>query len=122
MTRWSETMKTGMRSAAALAALAILFTGVGCQPPPNSGGPINAGPVAPSGTPAPAPAPPPPTPKTSDEATNLPVTLPVLDALFYDESFKAELKSKAHLTDEEIQKVRTIAHDATSKLREADED
>lgn len=49
---------------------------------------------------------------------NLPVTLPVLDAMFADETFAAELKSKLSLTDEQIEKLRQTAREATAALGE----
>lgn len=62
--------------------------------------------------------------KTDANRTNvnyLPVTMPVLDALFYeDESFKTELKDKLKLTDEQIAQLQKIARDETSKLKEND--
>ena len=54
------------------------------------------------------------------EALNLPVTLPVLDAMFADEKFGAELKSKLGLTDEQIGKLRETAREATANLNEAE--
>ncbi|MBD0371471.1 MAG: L,D-transpeptidase family protein [Pyrinomonadaceae bacterium] len=49
----------------------------------------------------------------------LPVTLPVLDALFYeDEAFKAALKERLKLTDEQIAQLQKIAREETSKLNE----
>jgi lipoprotein-anchoring transpeptidase ErfK/SrfK len=49
----------------------------------------------------------------------LPVTLPVLDALFYeDESFKAALKERLKLTDEQIAQLQKIAREETAKLNE----
>ncbi|HEX8173759.1 MAG TPA: L,D-transpeptidase family protein [Pyrinomonadaceae bacterium] len=49
----------------------------------------------------------------------LPVTLPVLDALFYeDEAFKAALKERLKLTDEQIAQLQKIARDETAKLNE----
>jgi hypothetical protein len=52
----------------------------------------------------------------------LPVTLPVLDAFFADETFAAELKTKLQLTDEQVGRLRTMAREETSKLRETDAD
>jgi lipoprotein-anchoring transpeptidase ErfK/SrfK len=52
-------------------------------------------------------------------SSSLPVTLPVLDALFYeDETFKAALKDRLKLTDEQIAQLQKIARDETSKLNE----
>ncbi|HKS27712.1 MAG TPA: L,D-transpeptidase [Pyrinomonadaceae bacterium] len=49
----------------------------------------------------------------------LPVTLPVLDALFYeDEAFKAALKERLKLTDEQIAELQKIAREETAKLNE----
>jgi len=48
----------------------------------------------------------------------MPVTLPVLDAMFSDESFAADLKSKLQLTDEQIDKLKTASSQAVSNLRE----
>jgi lipoprotein-anchoring transpeptidase ErfK/SrfK len=59
-----------------------------------------------------------PTPKTA--SVKLPVTLPVLDAMFYDENFIAELKSKINLTDEEIDKLKTASDEAVKNLGEND--
>ena len=58
----------------------------------------------------------PPTSETS--AANLPVTLPVLDAMFADESFAGELKSRLSLTDEQIEKLRTASREAVANLNE----
>jgi lipoprotein-anchoring transpeptidase ErfK/SrfK len=59
--------------------------------------------------------------KTIDAAPNTqPVTLPLLDAFFAQENFAAELKAKLQLRDEQVNKLRTIARQETSKLRESD--
>lgn len=67
-----------------------------------------------------AQAPPPPvaesTPPTATEA--VPITLPVLDALFANESFKTELKSKLLLSDEQITTLRKISSEEVTKLRQ----
>ncbi|MDT5061818.1 MAG: L,D-transpeptidase ErfK/SrfK [Acidobacteriota bacterium] len=65
-----------------------------------------------------------PTPQTikasaSDE-NQLPVTLPVLDAFFADETFAPSLKSKLQLTDEQVESLRKVAREETSKLRETE--
>jgi lipoprotein-anchoring transpeptidase ErfK/SrfK len=49
--------------------------------------------------------------------TEVPITLPVLDALFANEAFKMELKSKLQLTDEQINALRKVSSDEVSKLR-----
>ncbi len=50
---------------------------------------------------------------------SVPITLPVLDALFADEAFKAELKSKLQLTDDQINALRKISGQAVTKLHES---
>jgi lipoprotein-anchoring transpeptidase ErfK/SrfK len=47
-----------------------------------------------------------------------PVTFPVLDAFFADESFAAELKNKLGLNDDQIRRLRNAAREKTAKLRE----
>ena len=61
-----------------------------------------------------APQPPP--------AASMPVTLPLVDAMFTDEAFAAELKSQLQLTDEQVQKVQDAARDAVLGLSEEAED
>jgi lipoprotein-anchoring transpeptidase ErfK/SrfK len=58
----------------------------------------------------------------ASDADSTPVTLPVLDAFFADESFSAELKSKLQLTDDQIERLRKVAREETAKLRETDSD
>lgn len=53
------------------------------------------------------------------EAANLPVTLPVLDAMFSDAEFAADLKSKLNLTDEQIEKLKTVASQSVNDLDDA---
>src|SRR5882724_8721874 len=90
------------------AAFALVATGCTTQPSGNS----NSVSVAPSPTASPSPS---PSPNT--EARTVAVTLPVLDALFSDEAFKGELKSKVQLTDAQISSLRTIASDEVARLR-----
>jgi lipoprotein-anchoring transpeptidase ErfK/SrfK len=74
---------------------------------------------APLASPAtPAVSPSPATVENKTTAVNLPVTLPVLDAMFADENFASELKTKLNLTDEQIEKLRQTARDATNALEE----
>ena len=47
-----------------------------------------------------------------------PFTLPVLDALFYEEGFEDLLRSQLSLTDEQITKLKTAAQEATADLSE----
>lgn len=52
--------------------------------------------------------------------SKMPVTLPVLDAMFSDENFAGELKSKIQLSDEQIVNLKKISHDAVLNLKEND--
>jgi lipoprotein-anchoring transpeptidase ErfK/SrfK len=56
-----------------------------------------------------------PSPVARDTA---PVTLPVLDALFSDEAFKQELKTKLELTDVQVAQLQKISGDEVARLRE----
>ncbi len=60
-------------------------------------------------------------PTAKKNTVKLPVTLPVLDAMFYDEGFTDELKSKIGLTDEEIEKLKKSSGEAVANLGESDE-
>jgi lipoprotein-anchoring transpeptidase ErfK/SrfK len=57
---------------------------------------------------------------TTNGASDQPVTLAVLDALFADESFARDLKSKLQLTDEQIAQLRKAAGEERASLRESD--
>ncbi len=57
-----------------------------------------------------------------ESQAKMPVTLPVLDAMFSDESFAGELKSKIQLTDEEIQNLKNFSREAVSNLSETTAD
>src|SRR5215813_4029961 len=59
-----------------------------------------------------------PTPNLA-AATAVPITLPVLDALFADQTFKADLKSKLQLTDEQISALQKVSSDEVASLRRA---
>lgn len=105
----------------AFVAVLILIAGAGCET--ESSNTTNNKPApaantnATSATPAPAPAP----PNAANAAPNTQlVTLPVLDAFFAQENFAAELKAKLQLTDEQVNKLRNIARQETSRLRESD--
>ena len=67
---------------------------------------------------SPQPATPAASPSRMTEAEAVPITLPVLDALFADESFTSELKSKLQLSDQQIARLRKIAGDEVLRLRE----
>src|SRR5438067_1058784 len=59
----------------------------------------------------------PPAAPSPTTAEPVPITLPVLDALLTDEGFRADLKSKLQLTDEQISALRKLSSDEVAKLR-----
>ncbi|HZG53534.1 MAG TPA: L,D-transpeptidase [Pyrinomonadaceae bacterium] len=107
-------MKRVWRVAGGVMCMFALFIFAGCQAAPVSNGNTSA--VA---TPSPAAS---ATPATTGNAgaNNLPVTLPVLDAMFAEEKFAADLKSELQLTDEQIERLRKVAREETGSLRETE--
>lgn len=101
------------------ALLTASLAAVGCVSNNPSVNTTNTNPSAANTQPAPANAniavtqPPP----LSENTT---ITLPVIDAMFADESFSGELKSKAGLTDDQVVKLQQTARDAVLKLDESD--
>ncbi len=57
-------------------------------------------------------------PPVEKHNVELPVTLPVLDALFNDETFSKELTDKVQLSAEQITKLKELAHQSVEKLTE----
>jgi lipoprotein-anchoring transpeptidase ErfK/SrfK len=55
-------------------------------------------------------------PENKQASLSMPVTLPVLDAMFSDEQFAAELKSKLQLTDDQINQLKQVSGDAVRNL------
>lgn len=55
---------------------------------------------------------------TGKTVPNMRVTLPLLDALFYEEGFEADLKSQLQLTDKSVQQLKTISRQAVEELSE----
>ncbi|HKR02664.1 MAG TPA: L,D-transpeptidase family protein [Pyrinomonadaceae bacterium] len=109
-------MSNFLRAALVIACLTIALGGCVNQPANvANNSPVNNASPTPQATPATAQA------NAADESA-LPVTLPVLDAFFADDSFAGELKSRLQLTDEQVAKLRTMAREETSKLRETDAD
>ncbi len=102
-------MRRLAQSLALIFVSAFTFSGPGCT----------TGPVSNSNTTTPVTAPSPsPTIAEKTETASLPVTLPVLNALFSDQAFKTELKSKVQLTDEQIGNLQKSAADEIARLRQ----
>jgi len=59
-----------------------------------------------------------PSPAASATSSTQSLTLPVLDAFFADESFAGTLKTRLQLTDEQVTKLKDLAHSETAKLNE----
>jgi lipoprotein-anchoring transpeptidase ErfK/SrfK len=59
-----------------------------------------------------------PSPAATAESSKQSLTLPVLDAFFADESFAEKLKSRLQLTDEQVTKLKGLAHSETATLNE----
>ena len=115
-----EVLKTTWKSPLAPALALVLLAASGCMTtaPTNT-----AAPTTPANTSAPPAAPVVnATPATGGASTttaaNLPVTLPVLDAMFADEAFAGELKSKLQLTDEQVEGLRKVASEERANLDE----
>jgi len=104
--------------------VALIVAASGCTTTTTTNAPTNAANAnatsATNATPAASPS------ATATPTTNaagggeaeLPLTLPVLDAMFADSSFAGALKSKLQLTTEQVESLRKIAREATSKLSE----
>jgi lipoprotein-anchoring transpeptidase ErfK/SrfK len=116
-------MTTTQRASATAAALSffISLSFAGCQTAPVSNAPtanananaanVNAANVNAANTNA-----------VAGDANSQPVTLAVLDALLADEAFARDLKSKAQLTDEQIEALRKAAKDERASLSESNAD
>ncbi len=95
-------------SALILIVLSLLFA-AGCDPAANNNSTPSASP-SPSASPVASP---------TAAGSRVPVTLPVLDALFSDEVFKAKLKTQIELTDAQVTQLQKIAADEVAKLRQS---
>ncbi len=104
--------------ALAIALATILFSACENTVTQPTNAPANA-PAANTATVAASPAASPAvTTNNAPAVAALPVTLPVLDAMFADENFAGELKSKLSLTDEQIERLKTTASEARAGLDE----
>ncbi len=98
-----------------LLSIMACVVAIGCAVEPTNQSNRNAtASPAPSAAPSSSPA------VAAEKAANAePLTLPVLDAFFADESFSGLLKTRLQLTDEQIVKLKELAHAETGKLNEA---
>ena len=117
-------MKKIEQALCALVACVVLFGAAACvqnsetggTPAPNANGAnTNAAAAASPQTPASAGA-------VGASAGNMPVTLAVLDALFAEESFAGQLKSRAGLSDEQIAQLKKAASEERTTLAEGEGD
>src|SRR3954469_16886809 len=94
-----------------LFALTACFTVAGCVVEPTKQANQNqAASPLPSVTASPSPP--------ASNASKQSLTLPVLDAFFADQSFAATLKTRLQLTDEQVAKLKDLAHAETATLDE----
>ncbi|CAN5659550.1 hypothetical protein BH24ACI1_BH24ACI1_26060 [soil metagenome] len=116
-----EKMGVG-KSIVLIFSIGIIFLSIGCEvPAPTTNTSVNANTAAVNTVAVPSNVSNTTVPNKESEA-KMPVTLPVLDAMFSDESFAGELKSKIQLTDEEIQNLKKFSREAVSNLSERDAD
>ena len=101
-------MKTIRNTALGLIMAFSTLAAIGCAVEPGSNtNSINSSSPAPSVSPSPVAV-----------GKVVPVTLPVLDALFSDDAFKTKLKSKVELTDDQLAQLQKIASDEVARLRQ----
>lgn len=96
-----------------LLSTTVCLAAIGCVVEPTRQSNKNA-----AGLPSPSPTAS-PTPAEDKGSKAQPLTLPVLDAFFADESFSGLLKTRLQLSDEQITKLRELARSETAKLSEA---
>src|SRR4030095_9723812 len=101
-----------MRISVYVAILGLTLLLTGCVPQPDSKTQTNAG-----SSPSPVSS---PSPLKTDSATVKPITLPVLDAFFADNSFAETLKTRLKLSDEEVTKLKELARSETAQLDESE--
>ncbi|MCA1591485.1 MAG: L,D-transpeptidase [Acidobacteria bacterium] len=114
-------MKMILRTLCASVLSIVVLNGAACVNAPdntarsNTSNTVNANAANTNAVATPSPT---PAASSASAAAALPVTLPVLDAMFAEESFAGELKSKIQLTDEQVERLRKIARDETASLSE----
>ena len=110
------------RSIIGFVAFVVLVAGAGCvteSPNPTANKATPPANTNATSAPAATAAPVPPVIATTNTQ---PVTLPVLDAFFAQENFASELKTKLQLTDQQVNELKNIARQETSRLREGSRD
>jgi lipoprotein-anchoring transpeptidase ErfK/SrfK len=115
-------MKKFLPTVRALAVACGLLTAAACVNETSKTGNTTPGANASGANTAAAEPSPASSSKKAEAAASSPVTLPVLDALFADEAFAGELKSKLQLTDEQIAQLRKVAREETAGLEEKEGD
>ena len=124
---WNNERRLGtatriFRSMSTVIGVAMVLAAASCvQESPNGTKAPASNTNATSNAPATAEAPPPPKADTAAPKDET-LTLPVLDAFFAQESFADDLKAKLQLTDAQVNQLRAIARQETSKLRESSND
>src|SRR5215471_6402169 len=94
-----------------LFALTACLTATGCAVQPTNQANQNVASPLPSATASPSPG-------NNQASSAQSLTLPVLDAFFAEESFAETLKTRLQLTDEQVSKLKDLAHSETAKLNE----
>jgi len=94
-----------------LFTLTACLTATGCAVQPIDQANKNGASPVPSATSSPSP-------ENKQASSTQSLTLPVLDAFFADESFAGTLKTRLQLTDEQVTKLKDLAHSETDKLNE----
>lgn len=89
---------------------------LGCAPNQVSNNSSNVQAPSPA---APTNSQPAPVQSPSQAVAKAPVTLPLLDAMFADETFAAELKTKLSLTDDQVAQLQRIARNDVLSLSES---
>jgi lipoprotein-anchoring transpeptidase ErfK/SrfK len=103
-----------MRIFVYIAILSMTLLAAGCVPQPDSKTQTKT-----TSSPSPATS---PSPVTTDSTSVRPITLPVLDAFFADNTFAETLKTRLKLSDGEVTKLKEMARSETAKLDESSMD
>ncbi len=111
-------MKNTLRTASVCLFASLALSLGACVAPSDSNTTTTNAPANTATTTSASPAPP-SAPANPANAKDMPVTLPVLDAMFADESFAGQLKQNVQLNDEQVTRLRQIARDNNARLREA---